>query len=90
MNVASGALSPLGFVGRGSTYDLLRVEARCERRNGVGVDGRGSSQYGQRVDGSIDGSRNTAKEINIWGNMEKGRAYTNHHLVKYPHNLMDP
>ena len=63
MNVASGALSPLGFEGRGSVYDFLAVETRSARRCGVGVGGRDSSQYGQMVDGSIDGSKNTGVEL---------------------------
>lgn len=49
----------MGFVGREFVYDFECAVARRVTRCRVGVSGRRSSQYGQRVDGSTAGSRDT-------------------------------
>lgn len=82
-------MSPLGLLGRGSTYDFLRVDSRRARRCGVGVGGKGSSQYGQRVDGSIDGSRKTLGRL-FTAEEDIGRTYMNHRLVKYQRGSIVP
>jgi hypothetical protein len=89
MNAASGALRPCGLVGRGSGYDFLRVDLRSPTRCGVGVCGRGSSQYGQRVDGSMDGSRNTGERLTAVC-ADGGSTYTNLQIARYRRSLMVP
>lgn len=59
INVASWALRPYRLPGRGSGLDLRFAAAMRDIKNGVGEEGRSSSQYGQSVDGSTDESRNT-------------------------------
>jgi hypothetical protein len=55
MNAANGAFKPKGLDGRGSRWDFFRVAAKTFWRRGDGLDGKGVSQYGQRVLGSTRG-----------------------------------